>query len=157
MSTEWVGPQLAAAHFAEFFRRVNDLPARNGQGAALGPFPWQQALLEEIDSTGRWPDLLDLPTAAGKTAVIDIAVFLMALHKDAPRRVVFVIDRRVVVHQAAERARQLARKLEASEQSTDADDTVVRQVALRTARAGRCPGYRPSAPGGPVERRHRPG
>ena len=48
MSTETVDEKLAAAHFAEFFRAVNDLPAKNERGVPLGPFPWQQALLEEV-------------------------------------------------------------------------------------------------------------
>ena len=55
----------------------------------------------------------------------------MALREDTPRRVVFVIDRRVVVHQAAERAKQLARKLQAAERSTDPADAVVKQVAVK--------------------------
>ena len=113
--------KLEASHFAAFFMGVNGSPG----SAAPAPFPWQQALVEQVATTGKWPDLLDLPTGAGKTAAIDIAVFLMALRDDSPRRVVFVIDRRVVVQQAAERASRLSDHLLTSE------DVVVKAVADR--------------------------
>jgi CRISPR-associated endonuclease/helicase Cas3 len=57
-----------------------------------------------------------LPTAAGKTACIDIAVFALAcqaIHakRTAPRRIFFVVDRRVVVDQAHLHASSLAQSL----------------------------------------------
>ncbi len=78
------------------------------------PFPWQAMLAERI-ATGRWPTALDLPTASGKTACIDIAVWALAAQaqrplaeRSAPRRIWLVVDRRIVVDEAFERARKIA-------------------------------------------------
>jgi CRISPR-associated endonuclease/helicase Cas3 len=87
--------------FAEFYYAIR---GRN-------PFPWQERLATEV-LAGKWPPV-GMPTAAGKTAVIDIAVY--ALAKRAPtaaRRIFFVVDRRVVVDEAAEDAVKLASCLE---------------------------------------------
>ncbi|MDE0177772.1 MAG: type I-U CRISPR-associated helicase/endonuclease Cas3 [Gammaproteobacteria bacterium] len=67
-----------------------------------------------------WPEAIALPTASGKTACMDIAVFALAAQArrldvgqpiTAPRRIFFVVDRRIIVDEAHERARRLARKL----------------------------------------------
>lgn len=64
------------------------------------PFPWQEALAEQV-CAGGWPEVIDLPTASGKTACIDIALFALAVRgRDSPRRIFFVVDRRVVVNEA---------------------------------------------------------
>jgi CRISPR-associated endonuclease/helicase Cas3 len=81
------------------------------------PLPWQARLAAELCTTHVWPDLIDLPTASGKTACIDIALFHFA-HcaaigepQKAARRICFVVDRRIIVDAAAERADKLVRKL----------------------------------------------
>ena len=65
-----------------------------------------------------WPETLQLPTASGKTAVIDIAIFLLAHQanlpseqRTAPRRIWFVVDRRIVVDEAYTRAARISEKL----------------------------------------------
>ena len=82
------------------------------------PFPWQTRLLRSIvDNHGEWPAMLDLPTGSGKTAAIDIAAFHLSLEADrevrrrAPVRIVFIVDRRLVVDDAFERANKLAAAL----------------------------------------------
>ncbi len=81
------------------------------------PFPWQSMLAERV-AAGAWPAALDLPTASGKTACIEIALYALAAQAEqptaertAPRRVWFVVDRRIVVDEAFDRATRLAGKL----------------------------------------------
>ena len=84
------------------------------------PFPWQTMLAGRI-AGGHWPAALDLPTASGKTACMDIAIWALAQQADrpasertAPRRIWFVVDRRIVVDEAYDRANKIARKLDAA-------------------------------------------
>ncbi len=92
--------ELMPAHFETYFRDLHE----------FDPFPWQNRLATRV-CEDRWPGCLDLPTASGKTACIDVAVFAMALHRRGPRRVFFVVDRRVVVDAAFDRMRKIASKL----------------------------------------------
>lgn len=77
----------------------------------MDPYPWQVRLLEQV-LEGGWPEAITLPTGSGKTAALDVAVFAMALRRGHPRRVVYLVDRRVVVDQAEKRAQDMARRLE---------------------------------------------
>jgi CRISPR-associated endonuclease/helicase Cas3 len=98
------------------------------------PFDWQGRLLRRVVSERIWPRVLDLPTGSGKTTCIDIALFALALDASTspaerwcPRRIAMVVDRRVVVDQAAERGRKLLGALTKS--------TVPEVIAVREALA----------------------
>ena len=97
---------LGPARFAEFYTALHE-----DGGAPRRPFPWQQRLVDQVAASGQWPDLLDLPTASGKTTTVEIALYLLAAGVQVPRRIVFVVDRRIVVSQAARVARNAASKL----------------------------------------------
>lgn len=118
---------LVSEDFIEFFSEL--------WGTA--PFAWQCELAKRVlGQTGSrssgdsavssntrnqgWPQAIDLPTGSGKTACMDIAIFGLASQANrlstgesitAPRRVFFVVDRRVIVDEAYERARRLSEKL----------------------------------------------
>ena len=118
--------ELSAARFTDFFREVY----------GDDPFPWQARLAQQVVDARPgepcWPDVLALPTAAGKTACIDIAVFALACQarrapegRTAPRRIFFVVDRRIIVDATRERALMLARAL------ANAEGGIVKDVADR--------------------------
>jgi CRISPR-associated endonuclease/helicase Cas3 len=98
---------LTVGDFDEFFAAIH-----NGQG----PFAWQRRLLASLLESGRWPDRIVAPTGAGKTAVIDVHVFAVALMAAGagprvPRRLSLVVDRRALVDSQFDLARHLNRAL----------------------------------------------
>ena len=100
-------PPLEASEFPAVFAAVHGVP----------PFPWQCRLVDRLAAGDGWPDALDLPTGTGKTAAIDAALFHLALQADgeagrqAPVRIAFVVNRRIIVDAAADRAEQIAKAL----------------------------------------------
>lgn len=122
-------PELSAADFRNYYTAL----------WGHDPFHWQQDLAERVltNGTAPWPEAIALPTASGKTACIDIAVFALAAQAHrlgpgkpltAPRRIFFVVDRRVIVDEAFERASKVAEKLR------KADVPVLRGIADRLRR-----------------------
>ncbi|MGH9122647.1 MAG: DEAD/DEAH box helicase family protein, partial [Acidimicrobiales bacterium] len=100
---------MNANDFPEFFDSVW---RPDGSRDQFRPFPWQRRLAAQVVESGQWPKLLDLPTGAGKTAVIDIAIFALACHPDHfPRRTVYVVDRRIVVEQVTRRVERIRERL----------------------------------------------
>jgi CRISPR-associated endonuclease/helicase Cas3 len=102
--------------FPSFFRALWASP----EWPEPQPFPWQ-TMLAELAAGGEWPKAINLPTAGGKTACLDAAVFGLAATADQgaekrlPRRIWFVVDRRIVVDETFDRAKEIASKLDASD------------------------------------------
>jgi CRISPR-associated endonuclease/helicase Cas3 len=62
------------------------------------PFPWQRALYERFRA-GDIPEACNLPTGLGKTSVVAVWLLALAAGPWAPRRLVYVVNRRTVVDQ----------------------------------------------------------
>lgn len=115
---------MIANDFEQFFKELY----------GFQPFPWQNELMKYVSEHG-WPTTLDLPTSSGKTAAIDIALFHLAIEADkpsqerkAPMRIFFVVDRRLVVDDAYNRALLIQTKLR------DAKEGILAQVAQRLSK-----------------------
>lgn len=118
---------LSAEDFTEYFGAIY----KNRSGKPLAPMTWQCELAASA-CVGDWPDYICLPTGAGKTSSIDIAVFALAAQahlpseaRTAPMRTFLVVDRRTVVSEAYFRAMRLQQAL------ADAKDGVLKTVADR--------------------------
>ncbi len=92
---------MSGAEFEQFYLSVH----------GRRPFPWQRRLAERVVSEG-WPGTISVPTGCGKTSVIDVAVFALAMQagqadRTAPMRIFFVVDRRLVVDDVFEHAKEV--------------------------------------------------
>lgn len=120
---------LQSDQFAEFFRAVH----------GDKPFDWQARFAREVFSGG-FHDVIRVPTACGKTSILDAAVFHLALDADrkpearaAARRLCFVVDRRLVVDEVVAHAMKLLRAIQAAARG-DRNEPVLMAVAERLAR-----------------------
>lgn len=117
---------------------AEDFPALYRHVHGHEPFAWQRDLVHRVLESGRWPDLVDVPTGLGKTSLVDVAVFVAgatARRKGAERvgrrRCFLVVDRRIVVDEATAHARRLADALTEAEHrgGTDPEDVPARLAA----------------------------
>lgn len=102
-------PKLTCDDFSRFFKEL--------WGADCDPFPWQNEFARRL-CEGRAPDFVVVPTGSGKTACLDAAVFALALQSSLPvaqrtqgRRIFFIVNRRVIVDEAYDRAGKICQKL----------------------------------------------
>ncbi len=124
--------------FDSFFRALH---------SDQSPFAWQDRLLRYLVAEGRWPDQITAPTGAGKTAVIDVHVFAVALMAAGaaprlPRRLSLVVDRRALVDSQYEYAQQIDGLLGAADGSADGVLAAVARL-LRGLRSDRMAGDGP--------------
>ena len=98
---------MSAFNFHTYFAALNH---------GRSPFPWQQLLFDNFFA-GEIPNLIDLPTGTGKTSVMSIWLLALAARHQInspgpfPRRLVWVVDRRVVVDQVQGEARRIQESL----------------------------------------------
>lgn len=117
---------LTASQFADFFQAVHST-----ENEQRPPFEWQRRLAKDVLGGGGWPEVIRVPTGCGKTSVLDLAIFELALQasrrppeRTAARRVCFVIDRRLVVDEVTDHARRIRRALRGAAWTPSADPTL---------------------------------
>jgi CRISPR-associated endonuclease/helicase Cas3 len=104
---------------AKFFPKYFSVLARGNK-----PYLWQAALFERLIADD-WPDSVALPTGSGKTSILQVWLLALAwaslrrLAVSIPRRLVWVVNRRVVVDQATDEAVAMAATLHELQQRGD--------------------------------------
>lgn len=80
------------------------------------PYPWQCEMYDSI-LQGNIPHILDIPTGLGKTSIITIWLIALCnpdlkdLDVKIPLRLVYIVDRRVIVDQASDEVDKLKEKI----------------------------------------------
>ena len=121
--------ELTPENFAEFFHTVHH---------PHEAFEWQKRLAREVlQDGGRWHDVIRVPTACGKTSVLDLAVFELAMQAElepsqrtAARRICFVVDRRLVVDDVTSHARHIRAALRAAAKGRRSEP-ILKAIAAR--------------------------
>lgn len=116
--------------FREFYAATN---------ADRSPFPWQARLADRVLDEGCWPAKIGIPTGLGKTSCLDVAIWWLAAEahldprqRNAPTRIWWVVNRRLLVDAAADHAERIRCLLGASLQgAAGPQHEVLRNVALR--------------------------
>lgn len=103
--------ELSIKRFIEFFKEVNN---------EHEPFDWQIRLVSGLMETGYWPEGISLPTASGKSAVVEAHIFaftefLAGRGKQTPRRLFSVVNRRALSDNVFERANFISEAINASD------------------------------------------
>jgi len=105
-----------------------------------GACRWQYRLFAELEA-GRFPTDVELATGLGKTTII--VLWVLALGRavgrspcPVPRRLAYVVNRRVVVDQASEFAEEIRARLEAAK---DDPSNILHRLASKLSEAGCTP------------------
>ena len=123
--------QLTPENFEEFFHAVH---------RPHEAFEWQKRLAREVlKEGGCWHDVIRVPTACGKTSVLDLAVFELAMQAEwepgqrtAARRICLVVDRRLVVDEVTDHALHIRAALRAAAKGLRSEP-ILQTVASRLA------------------------
>ena len=113
---------------------LDEFPAVFNAVHGYAPYRWQMRLLGEVVAKGLWPQVVAAPTAAGKTAALDIALFHLALTATnrprlAPLRIILAVDRWIIVDKAFERAKRLSTALEGAREANNPIGRMARRLA----------------------------
>ncbi|HVY76890.1 MAG TPA: CRISPR-associated endonuclease Cas3'' [Solirubrobacterales bacterium] len=128
-------PAATAISFAEFARLVHAPEDEGWQ-----PYPWQQLFAERCAAAGGAPpSWVIAPTGSGKTMAVDALVWALAVQADltpaertASTRIVWAIDRRILVDQVHEHAEALAGRLDRA--LDDGPENSLHGIAIRLLR-----------------------
>lgn len=106
---------------SEFFQKYFPQLAHGNR-----PYLWQLELFEELIDD-EWPDSIALPTGSGKTSILQVWLVALAwsalagLTVKIPRRLIWVVNRRVVVDQATDEAVAMAATLRDLQQQGESE------------------------------------